>query len=115
MIHMNGNERMKPHTMGSGNKRCLEGDSPLINCPFLTCHSDGEVSCGLFVPPEDTNINSRVLIRHICDFYDRTTDLNAGRGQNPESLLVPIEGHAGSGIDVTAQLENIPRLQQKMF
>lgn len=89
--------------------------SPLINCPFLTCHSDGEVSSGFFVPPEDTNVNSRVLVCHICDFYDRTTDLNAGRGQNPEAILVPIEGHAGSGVDVTTQLENISRLQQKMF
>lgn len=65
--------------------------------------------------PEDTNINSRVLVGHICDFDDGATDLNAGRGQDPDSILVPIEGHAGSGADVTAQLENVPRLEQKMF
>lgn len=89
--------------------------SHLINCAFLTSHSDGEVSSGSFVTPEDTNINSRVLVCHICDFYDRTTDLNAGRGKNSEAILVPIEGHAGSGVDVTTQFENIPRLQQKML
>lgn len=84
-------------------------------CHFPTCHSDGEVSGGLFVPPEDTNINSRVLVGHVCDFYDGATNLNAGCGQDPQSVLVPVEGHAGSGADVTAQLENIARLEHKMF
>lgn len=82
---------------------------------FLTCHSDGEVSHGLFVASENTNINTRIFIRYVRDFHDSATDLNAGRGQNPGSFLVPVEAHARAGTDVTAQLENIARLQQKML
>lgn len=80
-----------------------------------TCHGDGEVSGGLFVTPEDTNINSRVLVGHVCDFYDGAADLNAGHGQDPDSVLVPVEGHAGPGADVAAQLEDVPRLQQEVL
>lgn len=84
-------------------------------CVSPTCHSDGEVPGGFFVSPEDTDIKPRVLVGHICDFDDGTPDLNAGRGQDPGPVLVPVEGHAGPAADVTAQLEDGPRLQQEVF
>lgn len=69
-----------------------------------TCHSDGEVPQGLFVSSENANINTRVFVHHVCDFHDGTTDLDAGCGHNPASLLVPVDCHARPGAEVAAQL-----------
>lgn len=59
---------------------------------------------------ENTNINSRILICYVCDFHDGAANLDARRGQNPASLLVPVDRHPGPGADVTAQLQDVARL-----
>lgn len=80
-----------------------------------TCHSDCEVPHGLFVSSENTNINARILICYVSDFHDGAADLDARCGQNANSLLVPVDRHAGPCADVTAQLQDIAWLQEKMF
>lgn len=85
------------------------------HCLLPTCYSDGEVPDWILGSTESTNINSWVVVRHVCDLHGGSTHLDARRGQEPRPFLEPVDCHARPCVHVAAQLQNVPRLQQEVL